>query len=266
MVSVDRSQSNSDTPRRVGLRDLLPPWHRLRYLAWRVGFLGKRALVVRLVTGERLVLRPQPSTDLQTAMEIFFCEAYRSPRPLAPERVRKIVDLGSNVGYSVVYLSRRYPYATIEAYEPHPTHVQQALRHVTANGLEKRVKIHAAAAGNQSCRMYLLDAENQSTLFSLGGHGRIEVPVVDWLATAGSEPIDFLKMDIEGSEYGILFDPRFPQMNVRNLVVEWHETPDRPAGGEDVVELLQGLGYHVTYGFQSELQGLKFGLIWGYRD
>jgi len=254
-----------DASRKTKFRDLLSPWQQLRYLAWRAGFRGKRPIQLRLASGEWLVLRPPPATDLETAMEVFFCGAYRSPRPLSAERVRKMVDLGANVGYSIVYFSREFPHATIEAFEPHPEYVRQATRHVEVNGLQDRVTIRTAAAGNRSCRMFLLDAENRSALVSRSGPGRFEVDVVDWLATGEGTPIDFLKMDIEGAEYTILFDPRFAHRNIANLVVEWHETPERPAGGADVVTLLQGLGYHVEHGFQGELMGLKFGLIWGYR-
>ena len=98
--------------------------------------------------------------------------------------MRKIVDLGSNVGYSIVYFSRAYPHAVIEAYEPHPAHVQQAARHVAINALQDRVAIHAVAAGNQDCRMYLLEAENQSTLVSRSGPGRIDLAV----SAAAREP------------------------------------------------------------------------------
>ena len=255
-----------EAPRGTGFRDLLPAWHRLRYLAWRAGLLGKRPILLRLARGDRLILRPPPTTDLQTAMEIFFCDAYRSPRPLPAERVRTIVDLGANVGYSLVHFSREFPRATIEAFEPHPHHVQQIRRHVSANNLKDRVTVHAAAAGNRSCQQFLLDAENQSTLVSGGGPGRYEVSMVDWLAAADGQEIDLLKMDIEGSEYAILFDPRFAQMKVANLVIEWHETPEHPAGEHEVVRLLQGLGYQVEPGLQGESSGLRFGLLWGYRD
>jgi FkbM family methyltransferase len=265
VVSVD-PQAEPGPRRGAGFRDLLPPWHRLRYLAWRAGFRGGRPIQVRLAGGERLVLRPPPTTDLQTAMEVFFCDAYRPPLPLPAGGVRSIVDLGANVGYSLVYFGRRFPLATIEAFEPHPAHVRQAARHVELNGLRDRVTLHAAAAGDRDCRMFLLDSENQSTLVSRAGEGRFEVPVVDWLAAASGRRIDFLKMDIEGSEYAILFDPRFAAMDVASLVLEWHETPERPAGGDDIAGLLRGLGYRVERGFRGEQDGVEFGLIWGFRS
>lgn len=220
---------------------------------------------MRLEAGPQLALRPPPSTDLNTAMEIFFCEVYRSPRPLDAELIRRVVDLGSNVGYSVVYFSRAFPQATIEAYEPHPHHVRQIEHHVAANRLEGRVTVHAVAAGSRSRPMFLRDAENQSALVGQEGPGRFEVAVIDWLAAAAGKPIDFLKMDVEGAEYEILFDDRFADLNVFNLVVEWHETPEHPRGGEDVIELLERQGYQVERGFEDEVEGIKSGLIWGYR-
>jgi FkbM family methyltransferase len=234
-------------------------------LAWRAGLGGKRPILLELAGGERLVLRPPPSTDLNTAMEIFFCEVYRSPRPLGTDRICKVVDLGSNVGYSIVYFSRAFPQATIEAYEPHPGHMRQISRHIAANGLESRVTLHAVAAGNRSCRMFLTDAENQSSLVSQEGPGRFEVAVVDWLAAAAGRPIDFLKMDVEGAEYEILFDARFANLEISNIVVEWHETPAHPTGDQEVLDLMQRLGYQVERGFQDEFEGIKSGLIWGYR-
>jgi FkbM family methyltransferase len=198
-------------------------------------------------------------------MEVFFCEVYRSPRPLETDRIRKVVDLGSNVGYSILYFARTFPQATIEAYEPHPGHVRQISRNIAANGLEGRVALHAVAAGNQSCRMFLLDAENQSALVSQEGPGRFEVAVVDWLAAAAGKPVDFLKMDVEGAEYEMLFDARFASLEISNIVVEWHETQAHPAGGQEVLDLMQRLGYQVECGFQDEFEGIKSGLIWGYR-
>jgi hypothetical protein len=50
------------------------------------------------------------------------------------------------------------------------------------------------------------------------------------------------------------------------VVIEWHQTPEHPAGDDDVVGLLQRLGYQVEQGLQGELSGVRFGLVWGYRD
>jgi FkbM family methyltransferase len=245
-----------------GLRDLLSPASRWRYLVWRAGLLGKKPVRVRLASGERLILRPPPATDLQTAMEIFFCDVYRSPRPLAAETVRTIVDLGANVGYALVYFSRQFSQAMIESFEPHPAHVRQVLRHIAENHLEARASVRAEAVSNQSCRMFLRDAENQSALVGQRESECLEVPVIDWLAAASGRTIDLLKVDIEGSEYAILFDERFAHLQVSTIVVEWHVTPDHPQGGEEVACRLQSLGYEVEPG---ESPGDGFGLIWGYR-
>jgi FkbM family methyltransferase len=259
-----RAATPARRPRpRAGFRSLLSPGQRLRYLAWRAGLGAGGPLTVRLANGRCLILRPPPATDLNTAMEIFFCGAYQPPRSLAAERMRMIVDLGSNVGYSIVYLSQMFPEARIDAFEPHPTHVRQIHQHVEANALRDRVTVYAVAVGARARRMLLSDAENRSTLVGESGVGRIEVPVVDWLALAAGQPIDLLKMDIEGSEYEILLDPRFEalSLSVANLVVEWHRTPEHPDGGAELARRLQDLGYQVEPGVQNA----EAGLLWSYR-
>jgi hypothetical protein len=84
--------------RQLRLRDLMRPLSRLKYLAWRVASLGS-AITVRLYSGERLILRCSPATDISVAYEVFVMEIYRPPTKLDPATVRSIVDLGANVGY-----------------------------------------------------------------------------------------------------------------------------------------------------------------------
>ena len=78
------------------LRDLLTPLSLLRYLAWRA-FPAGRQVTVRLRTGERFSLRPEPAEDLATAFELFVAEVYRPPFPVDTAATRRIVDVGEGV-------------------------------------------------------------------------------------------------------------------------------------------------------------------------
>src|SRR3954449_6108193 len=136
------------------LRDLLPPTSKAKYLVWRV--LGSRfALSVRLRTGERLIIRAAPCTDISTAYEIFVAEAYRPVGSGINEAASRIVDVGANVGFSVLYWATRYPNAGIVAFEPHPAHLQQLDQHVRLNGLTERVEIVSAAVAAQAGSAHL---------------------------------------------------------------------------------------------------------------
>ena len=83
------------------------------------------------------------------------------------------------------------------------------------NGLTAKVHLHAAAAGTEAGRGWLTDEGVRSTL--VGPGGPLETAVEDFFDEVGSEPIDFLKIDIEGGEYPLLADPRFAALQVRIL-------------------------------------------------
>jgi FkbM family methyltransferase len=75
---------------------------------------------------------------------------------LETERVRRIVDVGGNVGYSLVFWCLSYPHARILTYEPHPLHCEIIRWHLDANGLSDRVTVLQAGAAVKSSSEVLL--------------------------------------------------------------------------------------------------------------
>lgn len=227
------------------------------YLAWRAGLLGRRIQRISLTTGEKLILRPPPATDAWTATEVFLLESYASPKPI--RNVNRIVDMGANVGYSVLYFARCYPGARIEAFEPHPAHIIQLKANLSANSLFDAVTVHPYAAGCSEQRLFLTDNEAESKLITEPAGRVLEVQVVDWFAFASGQKIDLLKMDIEGGEYPILFDPRFEHLKIPYIVLEWHTTTEKPHADHEITDRLVSLGYHV---YHRQIPNCRFGLLW----
>ncbi len=250
------------TPR---LRALMRPASRLRYLIWRVTG-SRRDLTVRLRKGPRLVMRPAPAGDLSVAYEIFVDELYRSPRPLAPATIRRIVDVGANVGYALAYFAQAYPAATVVAFEPHPAHLAQIEHNLRVNALSDRVELVRAAAATESGRAFLLDAGAASRVIDQPGDARIPITLVDFFAFVGAAPIDLLKLDCEGAEYDLLMDTRFAQLDVRALVLEWHTNLQRPRADATIRERLATLGFSLVDGIEYTLGGNRFGLLWAYHS
>ncbi len=251
-------------------RDLLTPTSRLRYLAWRA-MPWPRSITVKFTNGQYTILPSHELLDLGTVYEVFVAQEYRSPRGLGGG-VRRIVDVGANVGHSVIYWARHYPEARIEAIEPHPRHAQLLGKVVKLNRLGDRVTIHMVAAGTRDGRGFLTDDTTASALRHSAEDGAIEVPVVDFFPRWGNAPIDLLKLDCEGAELGLMMDPRFAELNVKALVVEWHETPQAPRARERIVNRLRELGWQIEIGRENGTpaasrngQLLATGLIWGYR-
>lgn len=247
----------------MAFRHLFPLWHRLRYVCWRLARC-RHPLTAAMIHGTRITMRPLPASDYGVAYEVFQDQIYRSPFPETLQDVRRIVDVGANVGYSCLYWAALYPQARILAFEPHPRHIELLRGHLRMNGLEDRTTVHEAAAGTAAGEAWLTDSRSSSKLVGRPWHPDrqvIPVKVVDFFQTVGPGPIDLLKVDIEGGEYSLLSDPRFSQLAVRLLVVEWHQTQQQPDGRSWCTQRLSELGYQVQ---PTQDIGVS-GLIWGRR-
>ena len=238
-------------------RDLLTPVSRAKYLAWRA--LGGRTPVqLRLRSGLRIRFRSISTTDYGVAFDIFLRGCYRCPEAIS--QVTNIVDLGANVGYSCLYWCQQYPEAHVTAFEPHPRHVSAIAGHLSANHFADRVEVVEVAAGVAKAEAFLRDAGSSSTITS--DQTGYAVPVVDVFERL-SGPIDILKIDIEGGEYGLLSDERFGSLQARTVVVEWHKTADCPDGREWCQDRLRRFGYRTRTGTEDLPLA---GLIWGFRE
>lgn len=256
------------------LRDRMTMWSRACYLLWRAGLLGE-SVTVNLWSGEVLILRASPLFELNAAYEIFVMDVYRCPKSLSPASVRHIVDVGSNVGYSLLYWKARYPAAVIDAFEPHPDHIEVLRRTIKLNGFDDRVTIHPVAAGTSNGISLLLSAGVASALVTRHGqHNKgchldcISVDVVDFFETVGGSQVDLLKLDCEGAEYPLLMDPRFEKLNVRNLVMEWHAGKDHPEAEYELIDRLRKLDWEVQSGttvVPDSATGLSpTGIVWAF--
>ncbi len=229
---------------------------------------GRSVIQVTTQSGARLVLRPAPSSDIQVAMEVFAVGSYTPPvsYAISPQSVRRVVDLGANAGFSVVFFATNYPHAQIEAYEPHPRQLDQLHAHIRMNGLEQRVTIRPVAVSNRMVdQLHLTDADAMASLGDAGGEGTIPVPVVDWFSEVGGNRIDILKIDIEGSEREILLDPRFCQLDIGTVMIEWHALPDWPHAEAAVKDVLSRMGYKLFDGPRGHYRGVDCGVLWAVR-
>ena len=182
--------------------------------------------------------------------EIFVNGAYifdsPNPRP-------RIVDCGANIGVGVLFFKALRPDADIIAFEPDPTTFAHLVRTIEVNKL-KDVRAENAAVGETEGTVPLFYNRSDpgsltaSTQPSWGtGNVSQEVPSVR-LSSWIREPVDFLKLDVEGAEYGVIRDLvettalRF----VREAVIEYHELDTEPAGVPRMLEALQNAGFDVA--------------------
>jgi FkbM family methyltransferase len=265
----------------VATRDGLPllfarsltPGSFAKYIRWRIAGRTQPVIVqMRARTefrrdpgpGPRFHLRA-PGTgnnDLGVAYEIFILRLLMPPVWIPPERVKLVVDLGANVGMSCLWWLASYWRTQVIAFEPHPGHAAQARANIALNGYGPRIDLRQAAVGPELTTAWISDEGSSSNLSTPSGSG-FEVEVLDLFTILAGRRVDILKIDIEGSEVGLLDDPRFDGLDVGAIAMEWHPADATGRGGRDwCIGRLEGLSFrtYVTY-----VEG-ACGIVWGYRD
>jgi FkbM family methyltransferase len=152
--------------------------------------------------------------------EVFMNECYRSSQ----EAPKTILDCGSNIGMSIVFFKSIWPFAHITGVEASP-HVFKLLEKNVENVPD--VSVVNVAVGDHHGEIPFYSAIQHSLLGSTnprrGGAEPINVtsiPISDLI----HEPIDLLKMDIEGSE-GNAFSELESSGKIRlirEMLIEYH--------------------------------------------
>ena len=187
--------------------------------------------------GERLTFYVSSLSDLLVLRDTFLFEDFGS----YSGDPQVIVDLGSNIGASVVYFRVRFPDSLIVGVEPDPFAFQQLQRNTAPyTGIVLRNVAVTAKAGPVT-----LYQHQQNWVSSLYGGWKGATPVTVQgetlevlLSDLGLDHVDLLKIDVEGAEFEIL--PAFHGFErVAALICEIHGyLSDQPA--ETLLDCLDG--------------------------
>lgn len=148
--------------------------------------------------------------------EIFIQQIYRFATRRA---IPRIIDCGSNYGTSLVYFKDLYPQARITGVEADPL-IFALLKENTAH-LEIDVRNKAVSKNNEPLEFFSEGSDGGRTAHLLEAPKavvRVEAVTLDELIDG---PVDFLKIDIEGSE-GDALEACTKLSLVDQLFVEYH--------------------------------------------
>lgn len=205
------------------------------------------------------------SPDLNTLDEIFLQGHYEPPAAAADALARaasplEVLDLGANIGLFAAYVFGSERRAHVVSVEPDTANAAIARRAIDANPTLAWELVQACATTEDGAVRF------RSGLFT---HSRVEVdgesdlvPAVDVFALA--ERCAYLKMDIEGSEWAILDDPRFESLPAKVVALEYHDhlcpSPDPRRLASD---RLRQAGYEIA---EPELESAATrAMVWGWR-
>jgi len=185
-------------------------------------------------------------TYLEGIREIFENGIYEYQ---SPEKRPLILDCGANIGLATIYFKTMYANARIVAFEPDPS-IFDALEFNITSFDFRDVQLQQAAVWIENGTVDFLPEGGFSGRIERGGTGGLPVPAVrlrDWL----DEPVDFLKIDIEGAEFDVVQDCADRLANVERMFIEYHSECDRPQRFDELLAIVRRAGFryqiHETY-------------------
>jgi FkbM family methyltransferase len=166
--------------------------------------------------------------------------------------------LGANIGLFGVDAFTRYPDAEVTSYEPDPGNFRLLARCAELNPRENWTVIEACVAASDGT-VRLADGNFADSHVSDVG---TEVLAVDLLPLLTS--FDYIKMDIEGSEWPILTDPRWADAmrEVTVFTLEWHV---RGSLSDDPHALAAAAVASAGFTVDRGRRGWHHGNTWGWR-
>jgi FkbM family methyltransferase len=254
------------------LQVILQTWRASRSLSPRAAFIVRQLKGTPTVSryrlgGQQISLHLRHRTrDVDIFNEVFGgmggrC-GYEAPAPIAESLRSKpidVLDLGGNIGLFALYAFTQWNVRSLTSYEPDPWNASILRMTIAANQLSWHIE--EAAVSNRGGTLRFVPG-----LFSEGraaeqDEDAIDVRMVDFFEIVAG--MQLVKIDIEGSEWPILGDPRLGTLQAEAVVMEWHGR-DSPRGARRAaIDAFENSGYRLARDDPSP--SLANGLIWMYR-
>ncbi|MCL2541993.1 MAG: FkbM family methyltransferase [Nocardioidaceae bacterium] len=181
--------------------------------------------------------------DTQAFDEIFRGGEYEPPGELAARlgAVRRIVDVGGNVGLFAAWAVGRWPGAHVISIEPDPDNLAPFRSWLSASGTRAVELIEACALTHAGNAVPAGGSGAGSSFVESVVGGVRGIDLFEHL-----DGVDLLKIDIEGGEWPLLADDRLRELHDLALVMEYHRrgAPSLPAY-DAARDLLTAAGFEI---------------------
>jgi FkbM family methyltransferase len=200
------------------------------------------------------------SGDVDIFRKFYAYGYYDLPEEIAAKmsalgREVNVLDLGANIGFFEVFTRSRLPIGRVVCFEPDPSNAA-VLEHVRESN-DADWEIVRACASNRDGRVRF--NTGRKNFSRIGSSGDTDVEMVDVFPRIAQA--DLVKMNIEGSEWHILDDPRLAHTSA-SWIVEYHHIaspdPDIHALSK---KLFERAGYTVRVAASTEDNGL----LWAWK-
>lgn len=195
---------------------------------------------IKLQNGKNVILR-KSTTDKDVFLTVFFSKYHRSPIHLGNSPV--IIDLGCNIGLTLIDFLQEYPDAKITGVEMDPENF--AIAKINTKQFPDVTLIQKAVWKSEGTVQYD-GPDSQSYSVSNSSEKKFNTESITMNGILNQVPggkADYLKMDIEGSEYAILLESNDTGWlkKIKYLSVEIHNTNeyDSESGLKKIINVLE---------------------------
>lgn len=204
-------------------------------------------------TIEGLTVAYTDEASLRTARKDIFEQRIYHFEPATPSPL--IIDGGAHVGMAAMYWKWVMPAARIVCFEPDGGIAALLRKNLSVNGLTGVEVIEAGLAAAAGEAAFCADGSDGGRLVTeAGGDADWRVPTVR-LSDHVREPVELLKLNIEGQEWPVLSDlEQAGRLGlVRRIILEYHGWPVGRQSLGDILNLLDRAGYrYIVHDFDRE--------------
>ena len=189
------------------------------------------------------LLIPDAASFLASYKELFVDKIYQFKSENAAP---KILDIGANIGMSVLFFKQLYPQAQITAYEADPKIFSYLQKNIRENNYHDVELINKAVWYENTTLNFVSEGADGGHISS-GDRSQVnlEIPAIDIAEILEKEQFEFIKMDIEGAEEFVL--PRCQGLldKVKFMFIEYHSSVESEQCLNKLLNILSEANFRV---------------------
>ena len=178
-----------------------------------------------------------------------------------------IIDCGANIGLSTIYFKKIYSNSTIISFEPDKYIFDILQSNINSLGLKNVTLINKGLSDHDGVVNFFSEGADGGRVALETDNKNINKIEVTKLSSYLDEEIDFLKIDIEGSEINVIKEISNKLHNIKNIFIEYHSASSKKQELDVILKILSdnGFRYYIDrVGVESERPFVKINEYSGY--
>ncbi|MGJ0329149.1 FkbM family methyltransferase [Aliarcobacter cryaerophilus] len=162
-----------------------------------------------------------------------------------------IIDCGANIGLSVIYFKKLFPKAKVIAFEPDKKIFEYLQFNINSFEFNDVELINKGLWKEETTLKFFSEGADGGRIADESMHENIiEIETVKLSSYLNKEKqIDFLKLDIEGSETEVLLESGTFLSKVKNIFIEYHSFSNQKQTLSTILSILEknGFRYYIEH-------------------